>query len=94
MLSFEEFTSLVNAGANPDTGVEALEKLKTEAKEIYDTIDSLTTAKTENEKSIASLRDTNMKLFLKVGTPEEKHDDEPTEAEKLEQEFDSMFKVD
>ena len=92
MLSREEFTSLINSGADADTGVEALSKLKEEAAEIYDTIESLTTAKAENEKTIASLRDTNMKLFLKVGTPEQenKHD-ELTEEEELEKEFDSMF---
>lgn len=86
----EEFNELLKQAANPDTGIDALSTLKEAGKEIFDNIDSLTNKVTENETRIRDLQDSNMKLFLRIGTPEETKE-EPDESEILTKEFDAMF---
>ena len=86
----EEFNELVTAAANPDTGIEALSKLKEEGASVFDTIDSLTADIESKDNRIRDLQDSNMKLFLKVGTPEEVKEPADEVAE-LETEFNAMF---
>lgn len=87
----EEFNDLLTKAANPDTGIEALTSLKESGKELFDTIESLTSKVNDSDKRIRDLQDSNMKLFLKIGTPEKNEPDGPSEEEKLEDEFMSMF---
>lgn len=86
----EEYFALLDAAAHPDTGIDALSTLKENGKELFDNLDSLTTKVTENETRIRDLQDSNMKLFLRIGSPDQTKE-EPDESETLLNEFNAMF---
>lgn len=76
-----EYTDIVKLLSNPDTVAEGLTNLETYNKDMTGEIETLKQTKAENEKSIADLRDSNMRLYLRVtGKPgandeEEEKDD-------------------
>ena len=86
-LTKAELAALMKQAANPDTAPLALQTLNDSITSLIDEHATATTALTERDTTIAGLRDTNMKLFLRAtGTPPE------TPAEETpEQEFDRLF---
>lgn len=71
-----EYSDIVKLLSNPDTVAEGLTNLETYNKDMTGELETLKQTKAENEKSIADLRDSNMRLYLRVtGKPEEKEDE-------------------
>lgn len=88
-MTYEEFLALLEAASDPDKGLEALSTLKEHGKTIFTTVDTLTEANTKLTEQVQNLRDTNMALFLKTGSPAP---DNKEEQEKTGDEiFDELF---
>lgn len=80
MKTREDITKLLRAAAAPDTAPEALTALSAEITEMFDTLDANKTAIGQMTEQINGLRDSNMRLFLRVtGGGEEKtaEDEDP-----------------
>ena len=94
MLDRESLKDLLVKAADADQAPVALGDLEAEVGGMIEALDSANATIAENEKTIAELRDTNMKLFLRsTGTVEEK-DPEKTTDEVLEDYFEELFKED
>lgn len=89
----DEFKELVRQAANPETGQQTLLMLADRGEEIYDLFDRMTSEAQERENTIANLRDTNMKLFLRTtGDPGESESDEgPKTYEEYVEDFRSRI---
>ena len=84
MKTREDITKLLRAAAAPDTAAEALTALNAEITEMYDTLDANKTTLGQMTEQINGLRDSNMRLFLRVtGGGEEKTEDEDPGAKLL-----------
>lgn len=66
MKTRDEFTALLRAAADPATGAEALMNLNDAATELFDSIDAANTKIETLTADNGKLRDTNMRLFLRV----------------------------
>lgn len=65
MITREEAKDYINKlVANPDTEMANAAGFLDQLCEVYDTIDSLTQADTDNKAKIRELQDTNIKLFI------------------------------
>lgn len=79
MKTREEFAALLRAAADPTTGAEALVNLSDAATELFDSLDASSTKIESLTADVGKLRDTNMRLFLRVTGDEPK--DEPEERD-------------
>lgn len=80
MKTREDLNKLLREAAAPDTAPEALTALSAEITEMFDTLDANKTAMGQMTEQINGLRDSNMRLFLRVtGGGEEKtaEDEDP-----------------
>lgn len=83
-MTHEELTKAINGLATGENA-ETVANIGKEVDALYTTIDAANKLHGEDEKKIASLNDTNMKLFLRVtGKPPE---DNPPEHEQTLEEF-------
>lgn len=94
MKTRDEMTALLRAAAAPDTAAEALTAISGEITEMFDTIDANKTAMNQLTEQVNGLRDSNMRLFLRVtgdsGKKEEENTDEKLIAgmeEKIREKF-------
>lgn len=80
MKTRDEMTALLRAAAAPDTAAEALTTISAEVTEMYDTLEANKTVMTQLTDQVNGLRDSNMRLFLRVtgeaGKTEEENTDE------------------
>lgn len=79
----EELKALMTAAANPDTAAEALTSLHDKVLALMSETDKLKSDKAEADKTIGSLRDTNMRLFLRT-TGAEPNQDEPKKVQEMD----------
>lgn len=81
----EELKALMTAAANPDTAAEALTSLHDKVLALMSETDKLKSDKAEADKTIGSLRDTNMRLFLRTtGAGAEPNQDEPKKVQEMD----------
>lgn len=79
-----EYTDIVKLLSNPDTVAEGLTNLETYNKDMTTEMETLKSANAEKDKSIADLRDSNMRLYLRVtGKPEQDEEEEKDDFQKL-----------
>ena len=84
MKTREDITKLLRAAAAPDTAAEALTALNAEITEMYDTLDANKTTLGQMTEQINGLRDSNMRLFLRVtGGGEEKTEEDEDPGARL-----------
>lgn len=79
----EELKALMAAATNPDTAAEALTSLHDKVLALMSETDKLKSDKAEADKTIGSLRDTNMRLFLRT-TGAEPNQDEPKKVQEMD----------
>lgn len=79
----EELKALMTAAANPDTAAEALTNLNDKVLALMSETDKLKADKAESDKTIGSLRDTNMRLFLRT-TGAEPQQEEPKKVQEMD----------
>lgn len=77
----DEMRALIRQAANPDTAAEALTAIDAEVTSMFDTIEAGGNRTKDLEGQVAQLRDSNMRLFLRVTgeapkDPEEKSDED------------------
>ena len=82
MKTRDEMTALLRAAAAPDTAAEALTTISAEVTEMYDTLEANKTAMNQLTDQVNGLRDSNMRLFLRVTGDAGKEEDENSD-EKL-----------
>lgn len=78
----EELKALLAAAANADTAPEALTQISDKVTALINTNAKLTKDKQDADTTIASLRDTNMRLFLRT-TGAEPTADEPKKVQDM-----------
>lgn len=83
MKTRDEMTALLRAAAAPDTAAEALTTISAEITEMFDTMDANKAAMDQMTGQIAGLRDSNMRLFLRVTGDAGKPESDEDPAEKL-----------
>lgn len=79
----EELKALMTAAVNPDTAAEALANLNDKVLAMMSETDKLKADKAEADKTIGSLRDTNMRLFLRT-TGAEPNQEEPKKVAEMD----------
>ena len=82
MKTRDEMMALLRAAAAPDTAAEALTTINAEITEMFDTIEANKTAMGQLTEQVNGLRDSNMRLFLRVTGDAGKEEDENSD-EKL-----------
>ena len=75
----EDMTKLLRAAADPNSAAEALTKLNDGITELFDTAEASAAKIGELTETVNGLRDSNLRLFLRVTGPEAK--EQPTEEE-------------
>ena len=75
----DELKNLIKAAANPDNAAEALANLSTAIDSIFDDIEARTTEAAKLTEQVNSLRDSNLRLFLRVteGQKQEPEEESP-----------------
>lgn len=85
----DEVLALITQAANTDTAPVALSQLRDAVSDLFTTNETLTKTVNEQTGTIATLRDTNMRLFL---AQSEKIEEKEQEEEKTpDQIFDELF---
>lgn len=94
MKTRDEMTALLRAAAAPDTAAEALTTISAEITEMFDTLEANKESMGKLTDQVNGLRDSNMRLFLRVtgdaGKTEEENSDEKMIAgveEKIREKF-------
>ena len=67
-MTHDEMKALIAQAADPDKTAEALTAIADEVTTLYDTVDSYAAQVAEKDKTIADLRDSNTRLFLRITT--------------------------
>ena len=82
-MTHDEMKALIAQAADPDKAAEALTAIAEEVTTLYDTVDSYAAQVAEKDKTIADLRDSNTRLFLRIttGTDTSPDDDAAKAAE-------------
>lgn len=75
----EEFKTLLAGAANPDTAADSLTAISDGVDALYTELDAASAKSAEDAETINQLRDSNMRLFLRVSGNEP--DDEPEDKE-------------
>lgn len=84
----EEFGKYLTAAANPDTAPDALASIKSGVDELFTTSETATATLADNAKTIADLRDTNMRMFLRqVGESGGQEEDKEETLEEYNRRF-------
>lgn len=73
----EEFTELITQSADPDKAPATLQTLATAINDLLTENETLSQQVAEQGNTIATLRDTNMRLFLQQTKPVEETEPEP-----------------
>lgn len=77
-MTLEEYTEKIDSAVTaPDTAAATLAEVKENIKTDLATLDSLKTAVDEKDKKIQDLQETNLKLYMSMGSTPDKDDDEP-----------------
>ena len=76
----DELNAMLTAAANPETAAEALADLATAITDVYDAYEGAVTQHNNDTATIASLRDSNMRLFLRLSGGNEDTDDDHEET--------------
>lgn len=91
MKTRDDFAVLFRTAADPNKAAEALADLSAAVTELYDTADANAAKIGELNDTVAGLRDSNMRLFLRV-TGTGPSPDEPDATEKLVADMESAIK--
>lgn len=80
----DNMKAIIAQAADPDKTAEALTAIADEVTTLYDTVDSYAAQVAEKDKTIADLRDSNTRLFLRIttGTDTSPDDDDAEKAAK------------
>lgn len=89
MITKKDFKALMKRATDPNEAPVALQAINDSFEELFNTHEAQTSAIAEKDATIASLRDTNMKLFLRA-TGEPTGGGEPLE-ETDEEVFERLF---
>lgn len=81
----EEFAAFMKDAADANKAPDALSRIKDGVEEMFATIDTLSESKTANEATIAELRDVNMRMFLRQGSPAEDDEDEEETLDEMDE---------
>lgn len=90
MITKDEFSKLLVMATDPDKAPEALQQLQEHGEEIFSDVENFTKQLEEHKAKVAELRDTNMRMFLKVGAKGEEIRAEEKE-ETGDEKFDRLF---
>lgn len=84
MKTREEMNKLLKDAANPDKAAEALTDISESLTELFDTLEAGNANITKLNETVSELRDSNMRLFLRVTSEPEKGEEENQEEKFLE----------
>lgn len=91
MITKKDFKALMKRATDPNEAPVALQAINDGFEELFNAHETQTTAIAEKDATIASLRDTNMKLFLRAtGEPSGEHNDHEETDEEI---FERLFTV-
>ena len=87
----EEFKALLAGAANPDTAADSLTSISDGVEGLFSELEAASAKASSDAETINQLRDSNMRLFLRVSGSEP--DDEPDEKEETVDEMKSRLRT-